>query len=200
MEKTKLAFTFIGIGIVIGAVIVVLFLILGARFTKINLGPIELEMPTPTSVPQLTKDSFSPPTSQPTPHVVPTAPDATQPTSPAQPTDTPEIVLSKCQWIQANLPQSQEAIAAKFGLPVSRVQVLREGCGDTIDGFVVRGGTDTEYTSEVEMQVPEGGCIDAPTDAGFTGHHEQKPWGIRAYSGIVRAMVMTYWPWCDELH
>lgn len=192
MEKTKLAFVFIGIGIAIGAVVVVLFLILGAKFTKINLGPIELEMPTPTPVSQLT--------SQPTSQVVPTAPDETQPTNPAQPTNTPEIVLSKCQWIQANLPQSQEAIAAEFGLPVSRVQVLREGCGDTIDGFVVRGGTDTEYTSEVEIQIPEGGCIDASTDAGFTGHHEQKPWGIRAYSGVVRAMVMTYWPWCDELH
>lgn len=126
-------------------------------------------------------------------------------TSTARPTlkptsDVSGVVLSKCQWIEANFPQSQEAIAAEFGLPVNRVKVFREGCGDIIDGFLIRGGTDTEYTTEVEMEVPEGGCIDASSNAEFTGHHEQKPWGIRAYGGVVRAMVMTYWPWCDELH
>jgi hypothetical protein len=117
-----------------------------------------------------------------------------------QPTSSQPSILSKCQWLKVHLPQSQEAIAAEFGLPVNRVQVLREGCGDTIDGFVIRGGAGTEYASEVEIQVPDGGCIDAPTDARVTGDYERRDGSLRAYSGTVRAMTMTYWPWCDELH
>lgn len=125
--------------------------------------------------------------------------EVTPPNGQTESQDASNVVLSKCQWLELNLPQSQEAIATKFDLPINRIEVQREGCGIIIDGFVIRRGTDTEYASEIVVQVPEGGCIDASADAGFTGDHEQKPWGIRAYSGSVRAMVMTYWPWCDEL-
>ncbi len=57
--------------------------------------------------------------------------------------------------------------------------------------------------TEVELQVYEdGGCIDAPSDASFSGNHVPNPYasGERAYSGAVRATVMTYRMWCDELH
>lgn len=63
--------------------------------------------------------------------------------------------------------------------------------------FVVTLGT------QVELQVyEEDGCIDAPSDASFTGNHIPNPYasGERAYSGTVRAVVMTYRMWCDELH
>lgn len=53
MDKIKLAFTFIGIGIVVGVVIaLVLVFVFDAKPTKVNVGPIEFEMSTPTTEPE----------------------------------------------------------------------------------------------------------------------------------------------------
>ena len=105
--------------------------------------------------------------------------------------------LSRCEWLAENFPQSKEVAALDFGVSVNRIELLYESCGSTVTAFVVNNG------SEVELPVYEdGGCIDAPSDANFTGNHISNPYasGERAYSGRVRAVVMTYRMWCDELH
>jgi hypothetical protein len=105
--------------------------------------------------------------------------------------------LSRCEWLARNFPQSEEVAASDLGLPISRIEFLYEACGITVTALVVNLGT------EEELQVYEdGGCIDAPSDAIFNGDHIPNPYasGERAYSGTVRAVVMTYRMWCDELH
>lgn len=92
MEKLKLASTFIGIGIVVGAVIVLtLVLVFGAKLSKVNVGPIEFEIPTSTPEPQPTMTVVSRTTSQPTPQPVATVTDI-----PVQPTATPLPTTSLC--------------------------------------------------------------------------------------------------------
>lgn len=86
MEKLKFAFLFIGIGIVIGAVVVLaLVLVFGAKPTKVDVGPIEFEMPTDT-----------PALSTPTPELFVNTPVAAMPTptpvSPAPVTPMPTLV------------------------------------------------------------------------------------------------------------
>jgi hypothetical protein len=85
MDKLKLALTFAGIGIVVGAAIVaVLMLIFGAKLNKVNVGPIEFELPTSTPELQPTTTVVLQATSQPTPQPVVTVTDV-----PVQPTATP---------------------------------------------------------------------------------------------------------------
>lgn len=130
-----------------------------------------------------------------TPIVAPPA-QAIQPTantSPLiiQPTNT--AALSRCELIQQNLPQSAEAIASKFGVPVNSIfDVIHENCGSNIiDGFVYRSNQEVEWT------VPDGGCIDAPPDAYFSDTATSNGvGGARAFSGIVRASQITYRMWC----
>jgi hypothetical protein len=108
-----------------------------------------------------------------------------------QPTNT--AALSRCELIQQNLPQSAEAIANKFGIPVNSIfDVLHENCGNNIiDGFVYRSDQEVEWT------VPKGGCIDAPPDAYFSDVTSSNGvGGARAFSGIVRASQITYRMWC----
>lgn len=136
-------------------------------------------------------------TSQPT--VVPTTLSPTQ-TLPAQSLPTPlstqspvAPALSRCDWLAANFPQTPESIATQFGLPIERIQMVREGCGETANGFVVLLGSPVELT----VDTTKGGCIDAPQDAAFSDATvPDTAGGLRAFSGTVRAVVMTYRPWC----
>jgi len=58
------------------------------------------------------------------------------------------------------------------------------------------------WESHITLTVYEGGCIDAPNEATFTGKYEQNkfPSGKRGYGGTVTAKILTYTMWCDELH
>lgn len=98
----------------------------------------------------------------------------------------------KCEWIKANFPQTISAIAQTYGVPENRITLLFEGCDDIVMGFQIGSG------AVIELKVPDGGCIDAPSDAVFTGDYSPIPSadGVRAYSGIVRAEILTYRPWC----
>jgi hypothetical protein len=114
-----------------------------------------------------------------------------KPTVSISPTNTP--APSRCELIAQSLPQSKEAIASKFGIPVNSIfDVIHENCGGSIiDGFVYRSNQEGEWT------VPDGGCIDAPPDAYFsdtTGSNGVG--GSRAFSGIVRASAITYRMFC----
>ncbi len=152
---------------------------------------------TPTSVPPT--NTFTPvPTVTNTPVPSPTnTPKPIPPTStftPVPATTVPTVqVVSRCELIKQNLPQSADGIANKFGIPVNSIfDVIHENCGDSIiDGFVYRSN------QEVELTVPDGGCIDAPPDAYFsdpTGSNGVG--GSRAFSGIVRASAITYRMFC----
>lgn len=114
-----------------------------------------------------------------------------QPPTNNQPTNSG--TLSRCELIQQNFPQSAEAIASKFGIPINSVfDVLHENCGgNIIDGFVYRSN------QAVELTVPDGGCIDAPPDAYFSDTTSSNGvGGSRAFSGIVRASAVTYRMFC----
>lgn len=101
--------------------------------------------------------------------------------------------LDRCDWLLTNFPQSREGIASRFNfLSVERIRMIYEGCGQTANGFVV------EFGPQVSMVVPAGGCIDAPQDAGFSDATvPDGVGGLRAYSGTVQAIAMTYRPWCE---
>jgi hypothetical protein len=122
------------------------------------------------------------------------APSSNQPTSVApkiQPTNT--AALSRCELIAQNFPQSSNAIASEFGIPVNSIfDVIHENCGSNIiDGFVYRSNQEVEWT------VPDGGCIDAPPDAYFSDATSSNGvGGSRVFSGIVRASQITYRMWC----
>jgi hypothetical protein len=160
--------------------------------------------PEPTPLPAATQISVVTPEPAPSPSLpnlgeVPTAtlPARTQsPPTPAPPTTAPVVVsqqLSRCDWLAANFPQSPDAIAAQFGLPVNRIRMVKEGCGETANGFVVQLGPPVELV----VDTANGGCIDAPQDAVFSDATvPDTAGGLRAYSGTVRAVVMTYRPWC----
>lgn len=108
------------------------------------------------------------------------------------PTLTPRV-LSRCEITQRDFPQSIEAIAVKFNVPVAVIfDIIRENCGPNIvDGFVLRSGT------AVTLQVPEGGCIDAPPDAVYTEPTVSNgTGGQRAFGGTVSASAITYRVWC----
>jgi hypothetical protein len=101
--------------------------------------------------------------------------------------------LSRCELIKQNFPQSLGAISEKFGIPVNSIfDVNHENCGgDIIDGFVYRSN------QEVELDVPNGGCIDAPPNAFFSDATVSNGvGGSRAYSGKVRASAITYRMYC----
>lgn len=104
--------------------------------------------------------------------------------------------LSRCEITQRDFPQSIEAIAVKFDLPVAVIfDIIRENCGPNIvDGFVLRSGT------VVTLQVPEGGCIDAPPDAVYTDERtvSNGVGGQRAFGGTVSASAITYRVWCSR--
>lgn len=159
------------------------------------------EVPTNTPSRQDTTTQTSAP-AQPTIVVAPTAsspipvPPTQSPPTPVPPTMPPVVVsqqLSRCDWLAANFPQSPDAIATQFGLPVNRIRMVKEGCGETANGFVVQLGPPIELV----VDTTNGGCIDAPQDAVFSDATvPDTAGGLRAYSGTVRAVVMTYRPWC----
>lgn len=140
--------------------------------------PTTVSQPTsapPSSQPAVTQPSSAPP------------PQATLPSAANPPR------LSRCQWLQQRFPQSREAIAQNLQIPASRVRVLNEGCPGIATGFVL------ELGDEIELQVPDGGCIDAPQDAGFTDKTvPDQVGGLRAFSGKVSAVIMTYRPLCED--
>jgi len=140
---------------------------------------------TSTPIPQANTPTQTP--------VIPTDTPLPSTDTPILSTNTPISTpgLSRCEWLQANFPQSAEGIATQFGLPVERIRMIYEGCNEISNGFVI------ELGSEVQMTVPNDGCIDAPQDAGFSDAPEPDGFGgLRAYSGTVRAVVMTYRAWC----
>lgn len=103
------------------------------------------------------------------------------------------LTLSRCEITQRDFPQSIEAIAVKFNLPVAVIfDIIHENCGPSIvDGFILRSGT------AVTLQVPEGGCIDAPPDAVYTEPTVSNGiGGQRAFGGTVSASAITYRVWC----
>jgi hypothetical protein len=109
-------------------------------------------------------------------------------------TPTP-VMLSRCEITRGDFPQSIEAIAVKFNLPIAVIfDIIRENCGPTIvDGFILRSGT------AVTLQVPEGGCIDAPPDAVYTEPTvSNSVGGQRAFEGTVSASAITYRVWCSR--
>lgn len=111
----------------------------------------------------------------------------------ALPQITPVVHLSRCQWLQQKFPQSQEAIAQKLQIPAARIQLQNESCTNIVTGFVLTLG------DELEISVPEGGCIDAPQDAGFTDSTvSDGVGGLRAFAGQVRAVTFTYRPLCED--
>lgn len=127
--------------------------------------------------------------------VVPPSDAFATPANTLAPTTTLESVStspsSRCEWLRDNFPQVAEGITVQFGLAVERVRMLHEGCTEISTGFVIELGT------EVQMAVPSGGCIDAPLDANFSDATEPDgAGGLRAFSGTVRSVVMTYRPLC----
>lgn len=103
----------------------------------------------------------------------------------------------KCQWLLTNFPQSEEAMRLRFNLPSdSSVTLVTEFCRDeVVNGFILEGRT------EIEVQVPNGGCIDSDTDSYFSDTPQPESWGgLRATSGVVRAEGMTYRAaWCERI-
>jgi len=161
-------------------------------------GIASLSTPTPTST--FTQTAINTPEPQPTDTPVPATDTPVPPTpTPMPPTDTPipptptPRTLSRCEITQRDFPQSIESVATKFNVSVNAVfDVIRENCGlDIVDGFILRSST------LVTIQVPEGGCIDAPPDAAYTAPPVSNGvGGQRAFEGAVTASAMTYRVWC----
>lgn len=107
MDKLKLALTFISIGIVVGAVIVlVLIFVFGAKLSKVNVGPIEFEIPTATppveqptaTIQQVTQQPIA--TNEPStqsPQILPTS-TSIQPTATQETFVTIFEVFSNLSW------------------------------------------------------------------------------------------------------
>lgn len=137
-----------------------------------------------------------PPTATPSP----TSTSTFTPVPTTAPTATALVAqrINRCEVVESNIPQTQSEIAEKYGIAADRLTLFHEGCGDVVTGFVAGLGP------EVEIQVPQGGCIDAPVEAFYTGDHIQNVYnnndGRRAYTGSVIAIVFSYRVWCDELH
>lgn len=102
---------------------------------------------------------------------------------------------TKCQQLQNSFPQTLDDVREKFNLPQNyrNFRLVYEQCGAIANGFIFEGST------EFELQVPDGGCIDSYSGAYFsTQPEEESSGGLRAYSGIVRATGMTYRAaWCE---
>lgn len=130
-------------------------------------------------------------TPTPTSTFTPVPPIPTNTVMPSTPTPRP---LSRCEITQRDFPQTIEAVAAKFNVPVNAIfDIIRENCGSIVDGFILRGST------EVEIEVPNGGCIDAPPNAVFSQSTVSDGFGgLRAYEGTVRAGALTYRIWCSR--
>lgn len=150
-----------------------------------------LEMPAPSSTP-----SHTPITA---PTVIP--PTLTNTSSPPSATTPPSLPVSEtCQRVQRNLPQTRDAIIAKFGL--ASIEILNfindgdETCKTLVTGFVYKG-------TEITVMVPNGGCVDSYQGAGFS--HPDKIVagrtfdGLRATAGTVTATHITYREaWCEK--
>lgn len=107
------------------------------------------------------------------------------------PPSSDKQLQSGCEWLQANFVQSPEAVTTQLNLTTGRVRMIYEACQGVANGFVIQNGP------VVTVSVPEGGCIDAPPEARFTAATvPDGVGGLRAYSGEVSAMSMTYRPRC----
>ena len=123
--------------------------------------------------------------------------DTTQPTSEiVTPTDNEIDDISsqqdQCDWLQDNLPQTADDVIREFGLPSdTTIKFIYELCPSAANAFAFKAN------SAVELEVPDGGCIDSWS--GFTEYIgdvgtpvEDGHGGWRVYRGIVRAPEMTY--------
>ena len=123
-----------------------------------------------------------------------TAPAATTVTSTAPRYGSDE---EKCQQLLNSFPQTEEEMRARFNLPPdSSVALVTEFCrGEVVNGFILEGRTD------IQVEVPDGGCIDSDTDSYFSETPQPESWGgLRATGGVVRAEGMTYRAaWCERI-
>jgi hypothetical protein len=107
MDKLKPALTLIGIGIVVGVVIALaLILVFGAKLSRVNVGPIEFEIPTATPPVHQSTAAIQQLKQQPTaigesstqsPQVSPTSA-PTQPTAESEPFVTTFEVFANLSW------------------------------------------------------------------------------------------------------
>lgn len=136
-----------------------------------------------------------------------TAPAAIEAPAAAQPQAGVQPQMTKCEWLEANVPQGNDGIdlqnfaANLLGVPVDRIRVHLYPCGDgkmVYDGFIVLGPREGNWTTLVTAQVPVGGAIDSYNEATYSvtpatiGQNTK-----RAVSGTVTATTMTYWFWFD---
>jgi hypothetical protein len=99
---------------------------------------------------------------------------------------------TQCEFLRGQLPQSSNDVIVKFGFPTgTTIQFLYELCPTIANGFAFKS------PSAIELQVPNGGCVDSWS--GFTKYVgdvgtpvEDGFGGWRVYKGSVRAPEMTY--------
>ncbi len=123
----------------------------------------------------------------PTPTLVPTL--APPPTQAATGGGSQTTGNKACDRAKNSLPQTQGAIAASFGIEVSRIQLYFEEdtCPSVVTGFKVLRG------EEVRLNVPVGGCIDSYARASYgVAPVSGETFERRATSSWVSATEMTY--------